>query len=270
MTMRQPAVADHFYPGSPEALARAVNALLPSNNQDVDRQKALAVVLPHAGYVYSGALAATTLNSVIIPKTVILIGPNHRGQGGPVALSTATWNMPFGKVEADKELCELILQQSLSIKVDELAHRYEHSLEVQLPFLQTLQKNLSIVPLTVSRISYALCEEIAGALARAITLSARDILIVASSDMNHYESRKNTEHKDRLALQCIEQLNPERLYHTVIDNRISMCGFIPVVLALLAAKTQGAGTCRLVGHTDSGHVSGDTEKVVGYAGVVIG
>ena len=88
--------------------------------------------------------------------------------------------------------------------------------------------------------------------------------------MNHYESRKNTEHKDRLALQCIEQLNPERLYHTVIDNRISMCGFIPVVLALLAAKTQGAGTCRLVGHTDSGHVSGDTEQVVGYAGVVIG
>lgn len=267
--MRQPAVADQFYPGSPEALARAINKFIPADDPSVSKQKALAVVLPHAGYVYSGALAAKTLNSVKIPKTVILIGPNHRGQGVPGALSTVTWNMPFGTVQADKELCDLILQQSPSIKVDELAHRYEHSLEVQLPFLQMLQKELSIVPLTVARLSFPLCEEIAEALARAITLSARDILIVASSDMNHYESRKSTTQKDRLALQCMEQFSPESLYHTVIDNRISMCGVIPVVLALLAAKTLGASNCRLVGYTDSGYVSGDTEQVVGYAGVVI-
>jgi hypothetical protein len=268
MTLRQPAVADHFYPGSPESLTLTVNDLL-SAGHSASKQKALAVVLPHAGYVYSGALAAKTLSSVEIPETVILIGPNHRGQGAPVALSTATWDMPMGKVPVDREICDLILNHCPTIQVDELAHKDEHSLEVQIPFLHMLQKKLSIVPLLVSRISYPLCEEVADCLAKAISTSARHILIVASSDMSHYEPRNNTEKKDRLALQCIEQFNPKNLYHTVINNRISMCGVIPVVIALLAVKSQFGIKYRLIGYTDSGYVSGDTTQVVGYAGVVI-
>jgi AmmeMemoRadiSam system protein B len=267
--MRQPAVADRFYPGSPEALSFEINELLPADAHSTGKQKALAVVSPHAGYIYSGALAAQTFNSVDIPETVIIIGPNHRGQGAPVALSTITWDMPLGKVPVDQAVCDLLLSHSQHIKIDELAHKYEHSLEVQVPFLQMLQKNLSIVPLVVSHIPYLLCEAIANALAKAISISDRNILIVASSDMSHYESRTNTEKKDRLALQCIEQLNPSGLYHTVIDKRISMCGFIPVVIAMLAAKIQGGNKYHLVGYTDSGYVSGDTGQVVGYAGIII-
>jgi MEMO1 family protein len=266
--MRQPAVADRFYPESPEALAIAVKELMPVA-LDSDKQKALAVVVPHAGYVYSGALAAETLNSIEIPETVIIIGPNHRGQGAPIALSMVTWDMPLGKVPIDREVCDLIHSHSQNVKVDELAHKYEHSLEIQLPFLQMLQNKLRIVPLVISHISYPLCVEVASAIATAIRSTARTILIVASSDMNHYEPRQSTEKKDRLALQCIEQMNPYNLYHTVIDNRISMCGVIPVVIAMLVAKTQGGKNCRIVGYTDSGYVSGDTGQVVGYAGVVI-
>lgn len=267
--MRQPAVADRFYPGSPEALTLAVRELLPTNDV-VTRPKGLIAVSPHAGYVYSGPLAAETLNSIAIPETIILIGPNHRSQGAPVALSTVTWCMPFGNVQVDREFCDLVLTHSHHIKVDELAHRYEHSLEVQLPFLQMLQQKLSIVPLVVSHISYPLCEEIANALSLAITASRnKNVLIVASSDMSHYEPRRNTEKKDRLALQCIEQLDPYKLYRTVADNKISMCGVIPVTIALLAAKTLGGKNYNLVGYTDSGYVSGDTDHVVGYAGIVI-
>jgi MEMO1 family protein len=266
--MRQPAVADRFYPGSPAALRSAVAELLPAT-QPAEKQHARAVVSPHAGYIYSGALAAQTFSSIVIPETVIIIGPNHRGQGAPIALSTSDWAMPLGTVPADGEVGTLMVKYSQSIKIDELAHRYEHSLEVQVPFLQMLQKRLSIVPLVVSHISYPLCEEVAGAIAKAIQGSGRDILIVASSDMNHYETRRNTEKKDRLALQCIERLDANGLYHTVYDNGISMCGVIPVAIAMLAAKACGALTSRLIGYTDSGYVSGDTAQVVGYAGIVI-
>ncbi len=266
--MRQPAVADRFYPGSPEGLALAVNDLMP-DNCSTGKQKALAIISPHGGFVYSGALAAETISSVEIPETVIIIGPNHRGQGAPIALSKLTWAMPFGKVPVDGEICDFILAQSKYIKVDELAHKYEHSLEIQIPFLQILQNNLHIVPLLVSHISYPLCEEVAKALVGAIENSAKDILIVASSDMSHYEPRKIAEKKDRLALQCIEQLNPYDLYHTVIDHRISMCGVIPVVIAMLAAKIQGGDKFHLIGYTDSGYMSGDIEQVVGYAGIIL-
>lgn len=266
--MRQPAVAGRFYPGSPEALALAVKELLPARPA-AEKIKALAVVSPHAGYVYSGALAAETLSAVVVPETVIILGPNHHGQGVPIALGAAPWQMPLGEVPIDRDLVDLILRQSPHIHIDELAHRYEHSLEVQVPFLQQLQERLAIVPMVISHISYPLCEEVAAALAEAIRQRGREVLIVASSDMNHYESRRSTEKKDRMALQCIERLDPYALYHTVRDQRITMCGVIPVVIALLAAKAGGATRYRLVDHTDSGYTSGDTDQVVGYAGIVI-
>lgn len=266
--MRQPAVADRFYPGSAKALALAVQELLPTGPVS-GKLKGLAVVSPHAGYVYSGALAAETLSAVVVPETVIILGPNHRGQGAPVSLSTTPWEMPLGTVPIDREITDLILKHSAQIRVDELAHKYEHSLEVQVPFLQKLQEHLNIVPLVLSHISYPLCEEVAKALAHAIQTSDKDVLIVASSDMNHYESRRKTDLKDNLALQCIERLNPYDLYHTVKNQRITMCGVIPVVIAMLAAIACGASKYHLVGHTDSGFVSGDTDQVVGYAGIVI-
>lgn len=265
--MRQPAVADRFYPGSPQALALAVQELMPQV-ATADRRSALAVAAPHAGYVYSGNLAGKTLAQVVIPETVMLIGPNHRGQGSPVSLSSDTWMMPFGPVPCEQSLCHDLVNRSPTFRIDEAAHRYEHSLEVQLPFLQRMQTQLRIVPLVVSRLSYALCEELAQTIAKAITAHEGKVLIVASTDMNHYESRQKTEIKDRMALHCIEQFKPEELYRTVQDEQITMCGVVPVVIAMLAAQALGGGIAELVGYTDSGQISGDTRQVVGYAGVI--
>ncbi|MGB3221256.1 MAG: AmmeMemoRadiSam system protein B [Desulforhopalus sp.] len=266
--MRQPAVADRFYPGSPEALTKAITKLFPPT-QNTKRHKALAVVSPHAGYIYSGALAAETFWTVEIPETVIILGPNHHGHGVPIALSTDTWEMPLGTVPVNREIADRILKHSSQIQIDERAHTSEHSLEVQVPFLQVLQKNLHIVPIAISQISYTLCEDVAQSLAKVIQDSKKELLIVASSDMSHYLPRRIAEAKDRSALSCLERLEPYELYRTVFDNRISMCGVIPVVIALLAAKACGATQSMLVGYTDSGYISGDTDQVVGYAGAVI-
>ena len=266
--MRLPAVADRFYPGSSKSLSQTLTELFPAK-QPTNKTRALAVVSPHAGYVYSGALAAKTFSGVDIPETVVILGPNHHGRGLPISLSTETWDMPLGRVPVDMEIANKLLELSQHIKIDETAHRFEHSLEVQVPFLQMLQKNLKIVPLVLSRISYSLCEEVAKSLAEAINSSNKNLLIVASSDMSHYEPRPSAEQKDRSALKCIEHMDPKDLYHTVLDNHISMCGVIPVVIALLAAKACGAKQSSLIGYTDSGYVSGDADQVVGYAGVVI-
>lgn len=267
-TMRSPVVADRFYPGSPKELSKTIRDYF-SAAPTAKKFKALAVVSPHAGYIYSGKLAAQTLAAVEVPETVVILGPNHHGQGAPISLSTETWDMPLGRVPVDLEIAEQLLADCPHIKLDESAHRAEHSLEVQVPFLQVLQKNLHIVPLVVSQIPYQLCEEVGSALAETITNSKKEVLIVASSDMSHYEPRVISEKKDHSALQCIERLDPYGLYRTVFDNRISMCGVIPVVIALLAAKARGAEHSHVVGYTDSGYVSGDTDQVVGYAGVAI-
>ncbi len=267
--MRSPAVADRFYPGSPKELSETITHLFTSTKKTKEISKALAVVSPHAGYVYSGALAAETLSAVEIPETVIILGPNHHGQGAPVALSTEVWDMPLGRVPVNKEIAENILNHSETIKIDETAHRFEHSLEVQVPFLQMLQKNLTIVPIALGQIPFSLCEQVAESLAKAINGSDKDLLIVASTDMSHYEPRRVSEKKDLSAIKCIERLDAKELYRTVRDNHISMCGVIPVVIAILAAKACGAKKSELIGYTDSGYISGDTDQVVGYAGVII-
>jgi MEMO1 family protein len=264
---RKPAVADRFYPGSRAALTHDVRSLI--GTTPVHKQKAMAVVSPHAGYIYSGAVAAETLRQVLVPETVIILGPNHHGQGAEVALSTSTWEMPMGDVPIDLELAERLLAGSPIIKKDELAHRFEHSLEVQIPFLQEIQKNLAIVPLVISHISYPMCEKVAFSLAECIKESGKEVLIVASSDMTHYESRQVATKKDALALDMLLALDPAGLYQTVVDQRITMCGFIPATIALLTSIQLGARQAKLVRYTDSGEVSGDTDQVVGYAGVII-
>jgi len=267
--IRQPAVADRFYPGSRDALSSAVRNLMPSP-LPAPRKKALAAVSPHAGYMYSGKVAAETLSAIQIPRTVLLLGLNHHGRGAPVALSLADWEMPMGRVPVDRETAELLLGSDSPIVHDESAHRYEHSVEVQIPFLQALRQDLEIVPIVFSQISYSICEEVGSVLAEVLKRRpAQQILIVASSDMTHYESRESATRKDLQALQQIEQLNPRGLYDTVHTKRISMCGVIPVTIALLTAITLGATKSELIRYTDSGEVSGDTDQVVGYAGIVI-
>ena len=267
--IRSPAVAGQFYPGSEPSLLKTLNTLVPEIEPD-KRRYALAVVSPHAGYVYSGGVAGETIGSVMVPETVVILGPNHTGYGAPLALMAhGSWDMPMGNVSINKELATLIAENSPLVEVDDVAHRFEHSLEVQVPFLQYMQKNLTIAPIVVAHVSFEICVAVGQGLAAAIKSYEKPVLIVASTDMTHYESRQAASSKDSLALEYIKELDPEGLYNTVVGKRISMCGIMPTTVTLVAALALGATKAELIRYTDSGETSGDTSHVVGYAGLVI-
>ena len=264
--LRQPAVANSFYDGDPTELRRSLSSLIPEYAEKV---QAKAVLSPHAGYVYSGGVAGETFARIYIPETVILLGPNHHGKGAALAVGTEDWDMPWGQVPPADDLAQALLGSSALFTADNSAHRSEHSLEVQLPFLQYFQKNLHILPILLSRLSLRQCHEAAAELAQAVQGFNRPALLVASTDMSHYLPRQQAAEQDRLALKHILELDADGLYDTVLSRRISMCGVIPATITLLAAAELGAEQAELVRYTDSGEVSGDTEQVVGYAGLLI-
>ncbi|OGQ96495.1 MAG: AmmeMemoRadiSam system protein B, partial [Deltaproteobacteria bacterium RIFOXYD12_FULL_57_12] len=217
---RRPAVAGKFYPGEPAALAAEVAKLFPDIPPE-KKQQAIAVVSPHAGYFYSGAVAGETIARVRVPESVVILGPNHHGRGAPVALMAAgAWQMPMGDVPIDVTLAGLVAGKSTLITRDEQAHQFEHSLEVQVPFLQFAQKRLAIVPLVISHLSFAACREVGLAIAAAIREYGLPALIVASTDMTHYETREAASAKDLRAIEFIEKLDPEGLHRFVLANRI--------------------------------------------------
>ena len=265
---RQPAVADRFYPGDESTLSQTVQTLL-NQHSPGQIENSFAIVSPHAGYIYSGGVCAETLKSVKISETVLILGPNHHGRGASVSLSLRDWEMPMGDVAVNQEFGSLLQNSIADVRVDEIAHQFEHSLEVQVPFLQALQNNLQIVPIALANLSYSECIDVAEGIASAINEYDAPVLILASSDMNHYESRELGSIKDKLALEELKALNPAGLYETVSHKNISMCGVIPVTIALLASMQLGANKARIVRYTDSGEVSGDVDQVVGYAGAVI-
>ncbi len=266
---RSCAVADQFYPGNPATLEKLVAELTPTYPNE-KRQKALAVLSPHAGYVYSGGVAGETLSSVEIPEDVLLMGPNHQGMGAPASLmESGDWAMPMGNVPINETLATFVLEHSNLVEADILAHKFEHSLEVQVPFLQYLQPDLTLTPLVISHFPYNSLHELGKSIAAAIAAFGKPVLMVASTDMTHYESRQQAEKKDKLALDQILSLNPKSLYETVVGNRISMCGIMPSTIALIASLELGASKAEIIRYTDSGEASGDTHQVVGYAGVVI-
>ena len=266
--IRYPAVAGQFYPGDQATLAKSVSELCSPAARE--KQKALVVVSPHAGYVYSGSVAGETFSRVVIPEDVIILGPNHHGYGARVALmEKGSWEMPMGEVPINEELAAEISQVSNVVQNDASAHRQEHSLEVQVPFLQFFQKDLTITPLVISHIPFEDCLEVGRAIAEAIRNYGKPVLIVASTDMTHYESREAATAKDQSAIEKILLLDDLGLYETVIGNRISMCGIMPTTIAISAAKELGAKKVDLVRYTDSGETSGDTRQVVGYAGLII-
>ncbi|MDA8159457.1 MAG: AmmeMemoRadiSam system protein B [Desulfobacteraceae bacterium] len=266
--LRPPAVAGQFYPQDPDELRALVARLTPEPGAG-KRLTALAVVSPHAGYVYSGRVAAETFSRVEVPETAVILGPNHHGQGQPAAIMTqGGWRMPGGDIAIDQTLAAAIMRGSTLLRDDPSAHTREHSLEVQVPFLQHHGAR-KLVPICLSFLNYPQCQELGLALAQAIAASAGPALLVASTDMSHYEPREAATRKDGLALRHLLALDPEGLYQTVLGQRISMCGIIPTTVALLAAIRLGARQAELIRYTDSGETSGDTRQVVGYAGVVI-
>ncbi|MCK4838284.1 MAG: AmmeMemoRadiSam system protein B [Desulfobulbaceae bacterium] len=267
--LRSPAVAGQFYPADKDALAAMVSELMPEI-PPAKRQNVLAVISPHAGYIYSGGVAGQTFARVNIPEDVIILGPNHHGHGAPLALmNEGTWEMPMGPVSMNPALSELILKYAADIVVDNEAHRFEHSLEVQVPFLQARQANLKLAPIVVSRLSFEGCRATGQGLAQAIKELGRPVLMVASTDMSHYESRQSATIKDHLALDRITALDPQGLYEIVIGRGITMCGIMPTTIVLAAAQALGASKAELVRYSDSGETSGDLDQVVGYAGLLI-
>jgi len=267
--IRKPAVAGHFYPGNPDRLRQDVEGFLKAEAIGEPR-KAIGVVSPHAGYVYSGHVAGAALGKVSIPNKVIVLCPNHTGSGAWAAINEeGSWRTPLGDIPIDTPLAQRLMQLDSSLEEDSMAHAREHALEVQLPFLQTLQPDLQIVPLCLSHFSYPECEHLGKALAGLIEENAEPVLMVASSDLNHYESQERTLVKDQMAIDCILERDPEKLYQTVHEENISMCGVIPTTSMLIAANCLGANKAELIKHATSGDISGDYTGVVGYAGMII-
>ena len=267
MAIRRPAVAGLFYDANPETLERHVQALLPA---EATASPAIGAIVPHAGYVYSGPVAGAVYARLRLPATAVILCPNHTGRGAPAALDPSdAWRTPLGDVPLARGLADRLLALAESIQEDSEAHRLEHSLEVQLPFLKVLRPDTEIVPVCLGEASLPLCREVGEALARLVQEEEEPPILLASSDMNHYESREVGRAKDDLALARIEGLDAEGLFRTVREKSISMCGFLPATTLLFAARALGAARAEIVSRRDSGDETGDTSSVVGYAGVVV-
>ena len=220
--------------------------------------------------MYSGDVAGSVYSRVEIPDTVILLGPNHTGMGERIALAChGSWIMPFGDLEIDSNLAMAILENLPIGRENEDAHRLEHSLETQLPFLQYFRKQFKIVPICFMRLSLDECRMLAQAIVKAVRSCDRSVLIVASSDMTHYESHARASEKDHEAIEQILNMDPEGLFHTVEKGGITMCGINPATVMLAACKELGATQAELARYMTSGEISGNMDQVVGYAGVVV-
>ncbi|MCP4649890.1 MAG: AmmeMemoRadiSam system protein B [PVC group bacterium] len=264
---RKAIVAGHFYPKTQESLKKNLEQLIDKTQVTKD---ALAVIMPHAGYSYSGAIAGKTISQIKVKDTAIILGPNHTGLGMPYSLvNEGTWTTPLGKIKINQELADLLLANSEHIKNDETSHVYEHSIEVELPFLQYLNNAINIVPMIISDFNIKYLQIVGEQIAKAIKTYSQPTLIVASTDMTHYEPHDQAKEKDLKAIDAILELDPKKLHSVVTENKISMCGLAPVTTTLFACKALGATKAELIGYTTSGELSGDYDNVVGYAGIVI-
>ncbi|MGH9441551.1 MAG: AmmeMemoRadiSam system protein B [Thermoanaerobaculia bacterium] len=267
---RPPAVAGAFYPSSPEALEAQVRGFLGTGRE---KEPAFGAIVPHAGYVYSGDVAGQVYSRIDLGRRLVVLCPNHTGLGAFAAVDPrTTWETPLGRVAVDRDLARRFLDRCPSLREDAVAHDREHSLEVQLPFLQICRPEASIVAISLGAPSLSLCREIGEAfadLAAELDPSGGSMQLLASSDMNHYESREVGNRKNALALARIEALDPQGLFDTVVSEDISMCGFLPVTALLYGAARRGGLSAEIVALSDSGAQTRDPSSVVGYAGVVI-
>lgn len=262
---RKSVMAGHFYSGEDSELAREVDSLLPYQTQKL---KAKGLIVPHAGYCYSGSVAGKVYSSINPPKNVVLLGPNHSGMGSDVAISGDNWETPLGTVAVNEAFIKDLIAVSDIARVDPSAHRSEHSLEVQLPFLQRISRDVSIIPIALKGISFNEIEVFSREIVALIKKKYSDTVIIASNDMSHFESREDAREKDLIALERIKAFDPEGLIGEVRDKNITMCGCVPTALMLSCIKEMGACRIKIIEHTDSGCVTGDLSSVVSYLGVV--
>lgn len=265
--IRPPAVSGRFYPSDAKKLAVEIEKY----SSGVDKKLfARGCVAPHAGYMYSGHVAGAVYSAIEIPSRCILLGPRHFPGGEAMAvISEGSWRTPFGDAEIDAELATELKNACPLLREDQVAHGREHSLEVQIPFLQKLAKNLRFVPVVLATQRYAELESLGHAVAQVIAAQREPVLLIASTDMNHYESDAITRVKDNKAIERVLALDPRGLFDTVRSEGISMCGYGATVATLVAMSDLGAKNAELIRYATSGDVTGDWDEVVGYAGIVI-
>jgi len=279
--VRTPAVAGRFYPGRAEDLLREVREFTSPSKTPIKtgRIDAIGCVAPHAGYIYCGGVAGAVYSRLKIPERCVILCPNHTGKGRPLAImANTTWQTPLGEVAADADMAARLLRRFPALQEDSAAHRAEHAIEVQLPFLQASRPELKIVPIAIGTSDFDVLRGLGETLADVIadhheedqkTERQAKVLIIASSDMNHYESDTITRIKDHKAIERVLAMDARGLWEVVLNEDISMCGFGPTVVMLTAAKLLGATSATLVKYATSGDVSGDYESVVGYAGIIV-
>jgi len=266
--IRKPAVAGRFYPANPAHLTSALEGFVYPVSEPA---KAIGIIAPHAGYMYSGHVAGAVYSEVMLPPRNIVLCPNHTGRGVPLSIMrSGEWETPLGNMRIDEELCSAVMDADPDLEEDVAAHQFEHALEVQLPFMRHVGgPDVTFVPITIGTGSWKQLADLGRAIAQAMEKVAPDALIIASSDMNHYESDAITRVKDRKAIDRVLELDPIGLYDVVDREDISMCGYGPATAMMTAARMLGASKANLVKYATSADVSGDFDRVVGYAGMMI-
>lgn len=269
--VRPPAVAGRFYPSNPESLVKELDQYLRSETPAERKQlTAKGCVVPHAGYMYSGHVAGAVYRHLPATPSYVILCPNHFGRGAPLATyCSGSWMTPLGVVPVDSTLSEAIKRNDPALEEDSEAHAQEHALEVQLPFLQRETKGFSFVPISIGDVGYDELHCLGLAVASAVRSAGRPVMVIASSDMNHYEPDAVTRIKDRRAIDRILALSPDGLFEVVHRERISMCGYGPAVAMLVAARALGAEQGLLEKYATSAETGGDSRAVVGYAGIII-
>jgi AmmeMemoRadiSam system protein B len=267
MNIREARFSFSWYPGEPEKLKKEINRMLKCEKESIH---AIGALVPHAGIIFSGEVAGKVFGRLSEYDTFIILSPNHTGMGEKISVySSGSWKTPLGEIEVDSEIANQIVKACDLAKEDIKAHLNEHSIEIELPFLQCKFSNFKIIPITLKQISYDDCVKLAKLIASVLKKSTKNILIIASSDMSHGETLENTIKKDNLALEKFKVLDSKGLFETVRKNYISMCGYIPASILLLVSKELGANQARIISHTNSYEISGNDDYIVGYAGGII-
>jgi MEMO1 family protein len=274
-TIRQPAVAGRFYPRNAQRLREEIETFTTVRaaaelSAAEPLIRAVGCIVPHAGYMYSGAVAGALYRRLELPRRFVILCPNHTGQGEPLAImSEGAWHTPLGDATIDSEVAESLKSAMAQLSEDPQAHRYEHALEVQLPFLQVLRPDFRFVPITVGTSDFQALSALGIAIGDVLAKLGEPAMVIASSDMNHYENDSVTRSKDHRAIEKVLALDPRGLFDTVREAHISMCGYAPATVMLTAARLLGATAAELVRYATSGEVSGDRDMVVGYAGIAV-
>ncbi|HIH74906.1 MAG TPA: MEMO1 family protein [Methanosarcina sp.] len=266
MEMRQPAVAGQFYPLRCESLEKELKKCF--EGLEIQERQVLGAVCPHAGYIYSGKVAAHVYATLPEADTYVLFGPNHTGYGSPVSVSRETWKTPLGNVEVDLELANGFLGSI--VDADELGHRYEHSIEVQLPFLQyRFDRDFKILPICMGMQDEETAVEVGNLLADLISESGKRAVIIASSDFTHYETAERAKEIDSEVIDAVLNFNVSGMYDSLYRRNATVCGYGPIAAMLSASQKLGGSRATLLKYANSGDVSGDKNAVVGYAAIIV-